>query len=71
MLEVNQFTGNTYNTFDTVKIRQDGQAFIRQGDVWFGPDGQVIQQESNVTRSLNTGIPSVAGDPFGGNHDEL
>ena len=65
MIEVNIFSGNTYTTSDTTKIRDDGVVFVRSGDMWFGPEGQVIQQEGQIARSINNGIPSNAGDPFG------
>ena len=65
MIEVNIFSGHTYITDETRKIRNDGTVFVRQGDMWFGPNGQVIQQEGPIARNLNTGSPSTAGDPFG------
>ena len=65
MNEVNIFSGNTYFTSDTTKIRNDGAVFVRAGDMWLGPNGEVIQQEGRIARNLNTGTPSNAGDPFG------
>lgn len=65
MIEVNIFSGHTYVATDTTKTREDGQVFVRSGDMWFGPDGQVIQQAGPILWNLNTGTNSTAGDPFG------
>lgn len=65
MIEVNIFSGHTYMESGQTKIRDDGALFTRSGNMWLGPQGQVIQQVGNITRNLNTGVQSHFGDPFG------
>lgn len=65
MIEVNIFSGHTYTESGQTKIRDDGATFVRSGNMWLGPKGEVIQQAGNITRNLNNGIQSNFGDPFG------
>ena len=69
MIEVNIFSGQTYSVSGNTKIRDDGTTFVRSGSMWYGPNGQVVQQSGNIFRNLNTGVQSNFGDPFGEDDD--
>lgn len=71
MFEFNLFSGNSYNTTETTKIRDDGVVFIKQGNNWIGDNGQIIREDEDGFCNLNTGTSSSFGDPFGEDDDEL
>lgn len=69
MFETNIFSAKSYLTTDTVKVRDDGETFVKSGNDWISSSGNLIQKTSNGFLNLQTGINSTFGDPFGDDDD--
>ena len=64
MIKVDLFSGRVYTETDSFKQSNNGDTFIKSGDMWIGEHGEMIQQRSNDQFNINTGISSNFGDPF-------